>query len=222
MLVSVFFLLTIYAVHHAHSLDCRVVEEGHQFTSTTPFYGFNHNQVISIRVRFDNNTAWYLFPSTDNKGRSCTQSWNQLWGSTRCGFLTNNHQDSDRFVWRRAGSCMNYDPQGHVTGEKPNCPEADLVELGASAYNDGLNPYEHLKVLHKEFKTRARVDTWYRLKMQFDESQTIYELSDDADELLESQTIDHHHCLEYHHGMIQGFYFGGECPAPQAVSVCYD
>ena len=216
------FLFTICAIHEVQSLECRIVEEGHHYPSLVPFHGFNHDVTISTRVRFDNNTAHYLFPPTEDKGRECMQSWNQLWGATRCGYLVDNHEDSDRFVWRRAGSCLIYDSKGHVIGEKTNCSESNLIELAAAAYDHGLKPYQHPGTLEKEFTIKARINTWYGLTLTFTHNQTIYQLFDDSDLILETQTIDHRVCLEYHHGTMQSFYFGGECVAPQTVSACYD
>lgn len=221
MLVSIVFTI-VFAIYRVHSLDCRTIEKGHHFTSTTPYYGFNDKLIISTRIKFDNNTVHYLFPPTDDKGRACMQSWNQLYGTTRCGYFNSNHQDADRFVWRRADSCLIYDTTGHVIGEKPNCSEANLVELAASTYDDGLKPYEHPGKLQKEFTTKPQVETWYRLTLILSQTITTYQLFDNSDQLLETQTINHRSCSEFNHGLIQGFYFGGECPAPQTLSVCYD
>jgi hypothetical protein len=221
-MLSLVVLTIVFTINGAYSLDCRTIEKGHHFTSTIPYYGFKRDLIISTRILFNNNTAHYLFPPTDSKGRECSQSWNQLWGTTRCGYLTDNHQDSDRFVWRRAGSCLIYDSTGHVIGEKSNCPEANLVELAASAYDDGLKPYEHPGTLQKQFSIKPRIDTWYKLTLTFEETQTIYQLFDDTDLILETQTIDHRSCKNFNHGLMQGFYFGGDCPTPQTISVCYD
>lgn len=91
----------------------------------------------------------------------------QLWGATCCGYLTNNHQDLNRFMWCRVGSFPIYDSSRHVIGEKSNCPEANLVELAASGYDQGLKPYQHPGKLQKEFTVQAQINTWYRLTLQF-------------------------------------------------------
>ncbi len=90
-----------------------------------------------------------------------------------------------------------------------------------AAYDHGLKPFDRPETLLKEFTIKPWVDAWYKLTLTFNESQTIYRLSDDADMVLETQTIYHRSCVGFNHGMMQGFYFGGECPAPQAVTVCY-
>jgi hypothetical protein len=215
-------LTIVFAINGACSLECRQVEKDQHFTSTLPFYGFKQDRVITTRVRFQNNTARYLFPPTESKGRLCSQSWNQLWGTTRCGYLTSNHWASDRFVWRRAGSCLTYDSAGHVIHEVPKCPERNLIELAASAYDDGLKPFEHQGKLLKEFSTKLQINKWYNLKLTVDETKTIYQLSDHANRVLETQTVEHHSCESYNLGMLQGLYFGGQCPAPQPVTVCYE
>jgi hypothetical protein len=221
MLVSVVFTL-LFGIYGVYSLDCRTIEKGDHFISTLPYYGLNKDLIASTRIKFDNNTVRYLFPLTNNKGRECTQSWNQVCGTTRCGYFNSNHQDADRFVWRCAGSCLIYDTTGHVIGEKTNYSEANLVELAASTYDDGLKPYEHPGTLQKEFTIKLEINTWYRLTLILSETITTYQLFDNTDLILETQTINHRSCSEFDHGMKQGFYFGGECPTPQAISVYYD
>ena len=220
-MLSLLTFIIVCIIQGTYSLDCRTIEKDHHFTSTIPYYGFKNELVISTRIQFNTNTAHYLFPPTDNKGRECSQSWNQLWGATRCGYITNNHQDSDRFMWRRAGSCLIYDSTGHVIGEKPNCLEANLIELAASGYDDGLKPYEHPGVLQKPFSTKAQIETWYKLTITFEKAKTTYQLFDDTNVLLETQIINHRSCTGFNRGMMQGFYFGGDCPAPQPITVCY-
>ncbi|CAF1497971.1 unnamed protein product [Rotaria magnacalcarata] len=216
-------LLTILFVFNgAHSLDCRIVKQGQHFTSTLPFYGFKNESVISVRIQFTESTAHYLFPPTESNGRSCSQSWNAVWGSTRCGYLNSQLMDSDRFVWRRVGSCLQYDSQGFVISERVDCAEADLVELAASAYDNGLKPYQFSGILLKEFSAKLRINTWYKLQLTFEETKTVYQLSDDASQVLEVQTVQHRSCPKFSSGAYQGLYFGGQCPAPQDVSVCYD
>ncbi|CAF4752884.1 unnamed protein product, partial [Rotaria magnacalcarata] len=80
----------------------------------------------------------------------------------RCGYLTSNHKDSDRFVFRRVGSCLRYEA-GHVVGENDNCAEANLIEIAAYAYDNSLKPFENQGTLLKEFSTRLQVDSWYKV-----------------------------------------------------------
>jgi hypothetical protein len=56
----------------------------------------------------------------------------------------------------------------------------------------------------------------------FEETKTTYLLYDNNDQHLETQEIDHRQCKDYNLGLIQDLYFGGLCPAPQDVTVCYD
>jgi len=174
-----------------------------------------------LRVFQWNSLARYLFPPTDEKGHLCTTSWNKLWGACRCGYFTSNHKDSDRFVFRRADSCLRYE-SGRVIGENTDCSESDLVVLAAYGYDNNAKPFENIGTLLKEFSTKLRVDTWYKITLIFEETKTIYQLFDNNDQLLETQEILHRQCKDFKLGMMQHLYFGGQCPAPQAVTVCYD
>ena len=209
-------------MHRSYAIDCPTVEKGEHFSKLVPFHGFKSDLVMSIRIQLNNNTAWYLFSPTESKGELCSVSWNKLWGTTRCGYLNDPHEDSDRFMWRRATSCLIFDSEGHVIGEKTNCPEANLIELAAAAYDDGARPYDNPGTLLKLFVVKLQVNIWYRLTLQFSANQTIYQLFNDMDSILETQTIDHRLCPQFNEGALLGFYFGGECPAPQAVTTCYE
>ncbi|CAF1635491.1 unnamed protein product, partial [Didymodactylos carnosus] len=167
------------------------------------------------------NTAQYLFPVNDVKGHLCSISWNKLFGACRCGFLTNNHKDSDRFVWRRAVSCLIFD-NDNVIGQRANCEEENLIEVAAYAYDNSLKPFENEGTLLKEFSTKLQVETWYTFTLKFELSKTTYEIYNENNELLDSQEIIHRSCNNYNQGMKQTLYFGGQCPAPQEVSVCYE
>lgn len=135
--------------------------------------------------------------------------------------FANNHQDSDRFVFRRAMSCA-FDESGSLKTETKNCPESDLIEIAAYAYDNGDIPFENIGRLLKEFSIKLHVNVWYKITLIFKENKTIYQLFDSNDQPLETQEIDHRECKGYLDGMMQDLYFGGVCPAPQDVSVCYD
>ena len=212
----------LFVAHATCSAVCPTVKQGEHYSELIPFHGFKSNLIISVRLQLNNNTAWYLFPSTESTGESCSNSWNKLWGATRCGYLADVHEDSDRFMWRRAVSCLIFDDEGHEIGEKSNCSEANLIEIVAAAYDGGVRPYDRPGTLLKQFDTKLRVDTWYGLTLQFSENQTIYQLFDDAGSILETQTINHRICPKFNEGALLDLYFGGICPAPQAVTVCYD
>lgn len=200
---------------------CRTIEQGQHFPSHNDSETHKFVRTIHTRIRFDNNTAHYLFSPTESEGRRCATSWNMAWGATRCGFNMTNHDDSDRFVWRRAVSCFIFDSQGHVIGEKANCSEANLIEIAAYAYDGGRKPFQHQGTLLKEFTTKVRVDKWVKLTLIFESTSTIYRLSDDYNRPLETLTIEHRNCKQFRRGIRQSFYFGGVCAAPQPVSVCY-
>ena len=201
--------------------DCRKVKQGAHYTTMLPFHGVKSNATITTRVQFTNSSARYLFPPSEVKGQLCSTSWNKLWGACRCGYLTSNHKDSDRFVFRRAGSCLLYEA-GRVVGENSACAESDLVEIAAYAYDNNDKPYENDGRLLKQFNTKLRVDAWYTVALTFEETKTIYQLFDSNNQPLESQEIVHRQCKDFKLGMMQDLYFGGQCPAPQEVTVCYE
>ncbi|UJR31656.1 hypothetical protein I4U23_019137 [Adineta vaga] len=216
-----FIVIVAIANNGVNAEQCRSVKQGAHYTSLIPFHGLKSDAVISTRVRFDRSSARYLFPSTDPKGQLCTTSWNKLWGACRCGYITSNHKDSDRFVFRRAQSCVRF-ADGRVASEDTDCPEIDDIEIAAYAYDNSLKPFEHQGTLLKEFQTKLKIDTWYKVTLTFEETKTTYQLFADNDQLLETQEITHRQCKDYKLGMMQDLYFGGQCPAPQAVSVCYE
>lgn len=206
--------------HAVNSAECLTVKQGSHYPGL-PFHGFNSQTTISTRVQLTNSSADYLFPSTDPQGHRCLTSWNKLWGSCRCGYFSDNHKDSDRFVFRRAYDCITFD-SGYITGESNNCTRTDLVEIAAYAYDNGDIPINNQGRLLKEFKTKLHINNWYKLTLVFEETKTTYQLFDNNDQLLETQEIIHRQCSSFQNGMMQSLYFGGVCPAPQDVSVCYD
>ncbi len=108
---------------------CYTVEKGSHYSQLIPFNGFTSSEKQYSQIKFSANSASYLFDSTDPKGHLCTTSWNKLFGVSRCGYFNHQHSDSDRFVWRRAQSCLNMS-NGHVNSEDPNCSERGLIEIG--------------------------------------------------------------------------------------------
>ncbi|CAF0739282.1 unnamed protein product [Adineta steineri] len=200
---------------------CKSVKAGAHYSSLIPFSGLKSDAIVSSRVKFTQSAGRYLFAPTESRGHLCTTSWNKLWGACRCGYLTSNHKDSDRFVFRRANSCVQHE-NGYTVGEVEDCSEKDLVEIAAYAYDDSRKPFEHQGTLLKEFATKLRVDTWYKVTLIFEEAKTTYQLFDDEGQHLETQEIIHRQCKDFKLGTWQDLYFGGQCPAPQAVSVCYE
>lgn len=221
-MLNLILLIVLLNCNEIYSLKCRVVNKGQQFTSEFELPKLKDSSVISARIKFNESTANYLFLPTESRGRACTESWNAFWGTTRCGYFTSQLVDSDRFVFRRARGCVEFDSQGHVIRERAGCPDAGLVELAVSAYDDAKKPYEHMGKLLKQFSTKIYTNTWYRFQLTVEESKSTYQLSDDNEQVLEVLTVDHHSCPEVNRGWFQSLYFGGQCPAPQDISVCYD
>jgi hypothetical protein len=201
--------------------DCRTVKQGGHFASLVPFHGLKSDAKISTRVQFTNSSARYLFASNEDRGQMCTASWNKLWGACRCGYLTSNHKDSDRFVFRRVSQCLQYE-SGRVIAEDSTCLELNRIEIAAYAYDNSAKPFENQGRLLKEFQTKLLIDTWYTIKLTFEETKTSYELFDDRNQHIETQEILHRQCKDFKLGTMQDLYFGGQCSAPQPVTVCYD
>ena len=108
-----------------------------------------------MKVTFDKNTAEY-------SGIDCMTAWNKLWGSSRCGFFTHHHTDSDRFVWRKFG-------------------DTNKIELAAYSYDQGRVPYkENDGNLLQPFTTTIFTETQYQLKMEMKIDQTVFSLSDES------------------------------------------
>jgi hypothetical protein len=222
MLYILIIIAAVFISNNAvNSVDCRTVKQGAHYPSLIPFHGFKSDAIISERVQFTKSAANYTFPSTEPDSPACTISWNKLWGACRCGYLANNHNDSDRFVFRRPQNCL-VDESERVNGDINNCSGSNLVEIAAYAYDHGDKPFENEGRLLKEFSTKLRIDIWYKITLIFEETKTTYQLFDDNDQHLETQEIDHRQCNNFKLGTLQTLYFGGQCPAPQDVSVCYD
>ena len=222
MLYILTIIATVFIANNAvNSADCRTVKQGAHYSLLVSHNGLKSDAVISTRVQFTSSAARYIFPSTEPRGQWCTTSWNKLWGACRCGYLTSNHKDSDRFVFRRVGRCLRYQ-SGYVVGEEPACPDADLIEIAAYAYDNELKPFENEGTLLKVFNTKLRVDDWFKVSLIFEETKTIYQLYNNNNQLLETQEILHRQCKDFKLGTMQDLYFGGQCSAPQDVTVCYD
>ena len=171
---------------------------------------FNNVREPIIKIKFSKDCSEYLFDPTDDKGHLCSTSWNKLWGTVRCGMFNSNHQDSDRFVWRRAQSCLKFSGN-NVIGEIEDCPEKDLIELAAYTYDNGTIPFsqENAGILLKIFQTKVKVETWYIYKLIITPFNTVYQLFGDDHQLLESTTIEHRECgTSYYIGALQNLYFG--------------
>jgi hypothetical protein len=130
-----------------------------------------------------------------------------------------HHEDSDRFVWRRSQECLVYNGD-YIVGQKDNCPQANLIEIAAYSYDLGNEPFKNSSLL-REFDTRLVVDQTYILRIDYFDSSSLYSLFNATGVLLEKQSINHTPCSNYNQGYNLELYFGGVCPAPQPVTVCY-
>ncbi len=119
----------IITVVNCQKEKCYTVEKGSHYSKLLPFNGFTNNDKQFSLIKFSTNSANYLFDFNDHKGQLCMTSWNKLFGVSRCGYLNHQHTDSDRFVWRRAQSCLNMS-NGFVVSEKLDCDEMGLIEIG--------------------------------------------------------------------------------------------
>ena len=79
-------------------------------------------------------------------GNLCIGSWNKLWGFSRCAAL--HHVYSDRFVWKRAASCV-ITSGDYMTGVVPNCADAGKIEIAAYSYDNSLLPFQNIGTLLK-------------------------------------------------------------------------
>ena len=124
--------------------------------------------------------------------------------------LSNLFPDSDRFIWRRAQSCLKFSGN-FVIGEVEDCPEKDMIELAAYTYDNGTVPFhqENAGILLKIFETKVKVETWYIFKLIISPFNTVFQLFDDSHQLLESKMIAHRECgSSFYIGALQSLYFG--------------
>ena len=141
--------------------------------------------------------------------------WNKLWGKIRCGYTNGNHQDSDRFVFRKCSdsSCIAFDG-------------SPRIQLAAYSYDYGIAPYtgENPELL-KPFKTTVAPETEYVFQLTMDETGLSTFILRDANNNaeIERQTVQHNNACKdnYYEGLLQGLYFGGTCTAPVEVVAMY-
>jgi len=124
---------------------------------------------VEARVKLGDTASTYFIPSEVEEQKRCMTSWNKLYGYSRC-FGSLHHDDSDRFVWRRAQSCLDY--QGKIVEEKSDCDESGKIELAAYAYDKGLKPFQHQGTLLKQFDTLIDIETYYRYRLTFNDDST--------------------------------------------------
>ena len=183
---------------------CRTVKTGAHESTPYTLPGFVDAAERSIDVRFLPNAADYACGCAVEPVDSCnTSSWNKLWGSSRCGYTHSHHQDSDRFVWRRAV----------VAGQ---------IEIATYSYDGGKKPYSppdpHLL---QPFSTLLATNVSYQLRMHVGAVNTSFVLGR-AGATLETKVNQHANaCAKATMGYKLGFFFGGQCSAPQPVTACY-
>lgn len=102
-----------------------------------------------------------------------------------------------------------------------NCPFKNKIEIAAYSYDKGRKPFENPDLL-KIFKTLLDVEKEYFLKLEYFLERTEFTLMDKDKVNLEKVIILHTKCEYYKRGIVLGLYFGGQCPAPQDVTVCYE
>ena len=187
-------------------------ENFHYSNKTSITWGRNGLHSMSNVITLSSACATY-----DNSKNNCSSSWqydwNKLWGKARCGYAHDHHQDSDRFVWRRCSdsTCDAYDGTAKI-------------QIAAYSYDNGVKPYPANPDLLKPFQTTIspEVPFLYTLAMSDDGASTFL-LSDHVGVLLESVVVNHATLCEenYYEGTLQGFYFGGQCTAPEEMNVFY-
>jgi hypothetical protein len=178
----------------------------HYPNKTTVIWGENNATSWSVQVSLSPSCGTYNSSSTcdDTKWYG---DWNKLWGKARCGYANSHHDDSDRFVWRRATDSI----------------DNTLISLAAYSYDFGRKPYETPELL-KAFTTLLSPDVIYTLAMTMDaEGLTQYELLSQDGVFLEKQEVQHSNLCpgNYFEGTVHGLYFGGDCRAPTPVTIQY-
>lgn len=212
------FLIIIFSISLIYSQICYDVEQGNHRSIKFPFEGFRNNFNISFSSLFKENTAKYLFPVTEENGRRCQSGWNKLYGASRCGYTNHHHSDSDRFVWRRHQNCIKYNGS-RVIGEIENCEFKNKIEIAAYSYDKSRKPFENPDLL-KPFKYLLNINQLYSFKI-IDENIKTRFLILDGSRILEEQSVNHSKCDFNFRGYYLGIYFGGFCPAPQKITICY-
>jgi hypothetical protein len=98
------------------------------------------------------------------------------------------------------------------------------MELAAYTYDHGLKPFEHIGTLLKEFKTLVKIGEWVNLEIDLDVNRSTYKILSSNGTIVETQIIDRKDCSSGPDSFlfVQSLYFGGQCPAPQRVDVCYE
>ena len=223
---------------------CLSVNKGSHFATLVagvqvPFYGvYKRRSFIYNKIKFDESATRYRFDANDTNGTKCQMSWNKFFGATRCSQMQSYDQDSvrlripmiqkkiffhliirfllkDRFAWRRTMDCLIFNGS-YVIGEK--C--ASQIEIAAYAFDNVTS--ENSSSLIQIFQTKLSPNKWYGFRIELNENSSVYDLIDaETSRVLEQKRVDHRTCSQHNTGIVDMLYFGGDCAAPQKVSVCY-
>ena len=184
-----------------------VSKNHHYANKSTLIWGENDQFSMTVQVSFAPSCATY------NSSSSCDDP---AWYAVRCGYLHSNHQDSDRFVWRR---CTTENCDGFNDSSSPR------VQLAAYSYDAGIPPYtgENPQLL-QVFSSLLIPETIYALGLSMSgNGDSMFKLRDENGSINEVIIVKHSNLCpdNYNEGMVQGLYFGGSCRAPQDVTVEY-
>jgi hypothetical protein len=105
-------------------------------------------------------------------------------------------------------------------GEIENCPTKGKVEVAAYAYDKERKPFQNPDLL-KPFKFLLDTEKYYSFKIVDERTRTLFYLYEENGTLIESQSVNHSECPSPFTGYFLSIYFGGFCPAPQDISICY-
>lgn len=193
----------------SNNFSCRTVRPGDHYAAPVLPVGFVDAEVRTVQIRFGASSAAYACNCTAEPYPGCMSSWNKLWGSSRCGYSHPHHQDSDRFVWRR------------------RTLNSSDIAIAAYSYDSGVKPYAPPNPnLLQPFETPIAVETVYTIRMvRSAGNATRFDLllGLGGAPPLETKTVRHKNdCARFQQGYKLGFYFGGQCPAPSAVTCCYN
>jgi hypothetical protein len=106
----------------------------------------------------------------------------------------------------------------------PGGTPGTTIELAAYAYDTGVRPYSPTNAnLLQEFNTAVVPSTTYVIGMDITPGATVYSIAEPTGAVLESKTVLHENaCSRADEGYRLSMYFGGQCRAPSAVTVCYE
>lgn len=114
-----------------------VVHPGDFYSTPMLKYEGKSKESVEASIRISESASSYFIPAGENQKR-CMSSWNKLWGYSRC-LGRHHHEDSDRFVFRRAQACLSYEKTEVM--EKAECASKGLIEVAAYAYDGGDAPF---------------------------------------------------------------------------------